>query len=707
MTEKVIPKSTVTTADSGAHNAVDLDIVISETGGVETTAQGSGVSIGDGIILLASHNYIRYDANKDAIFEAKEISARLREGLRNEGGQDQNVDSSERHNIGNYDHSISNDRPATSVSQTNDQDFAVFTTDIGNSPTAPMIVFQNPNNASGAVRSFGYPGLPGTREKLGTETLDGEKLVETSGKLSENSFIDGRDSEFLRTDKDSSATADDGMGAIGGHSGGGVWLDQKLSSVDDRLGDVDLNNKLAGTMTYGSKGPNPNFDESKPIDDKENPLEIVTYDAENRGAGFTPITEKIYQGIGQISEEVGTENHKKETYEAGKDARKAQVRAAGDRWRGDGNGKEQFKTEIANDPEIADKVADRFADNVMISDQSVSNEDAAQAIKDGNPLSSTFDGTMFNETNYANQNVSLNVDMKGGYDVADYFVVGKGKGLSVEIGANEITVEKSFTTEEQIESSVVTGGVGTSSATQIRSHTAVDKWQNTEAIRGTGSDDHFNISDLSGIKEIDGRDLPKRADGTAYPESDKITIDPSVGPVDWQFDTVNGVENRESGYIVQGDNKVRFDNIENVGIRPGDLINGAVQTAALDGVDQDARIDLPMKDAMHILDHQQAAVLDNDGESNVGQMLESGAAFAVMKTLVQNEETSIDVSPVSMVGNAFEQVSEVLRAAVERLKDKGLEQEASENFEDLQVSAQTEQYELSRASEDASYGAEI
>ena len=27
MTEKVIPKSTVTTADSGAHNAVDLDIV--------------------------------------------------------------------------------------------------------------------------------------------------------------------------------------------------------------------------------------------------------------------------------------------------------------------------------------------------------------------------------------------------------------------------------------------------------------------------------------------------------------------------------------------------------------------------------------------------------------------------------------------------------------------------------------------------------
>jgi len=305
----------------------------------------------------------------------------------------------------------------------------------------------------------------------------------------------------------------------------------------------------------------------------------------------------------------------------------------------------------------------------MISDQSVTNEDAAKAIKDGTPLSSTFDGTMFNETNYANQNVSLNVDMKGGYDVADYFVVGKGKGLSVEIGA-------------QIESSdVVAGGAETPRVTQIRSHTATDKWQNTEAIRGTGS--------------------------AAYPESDKITIDPSVGPVDWQFDTVNGVENRESGFIVQGDNKVRFDNIENVGIRPGDLINGAVPTAALDGVDHDSRIDLPMKDAMHILDHQQAAVLDKDGESNVGQMLESGAAFAVMKTLVQNEETSIDVSPISMVGNAFEQVTEVLRAAVERLKDKGLEQEASENFEDLQVSAQTEQYELSRASEDASYGAEI
>ena len=457
MTERVIPGSTNTTADSGAHNAVDLDITVSDSSGSIVTGQGSAVSIGDGILLTASHNYIVYDASKDAIFEAKEISARLREGLRNEGGQDSNVDSSERHNIGNFDNSNAKDRPATSVSQTNDEDFAVLTTDISNSPTASMIIFQNPNDASGAVRSFGYPGLPGRRESLGTERLNGEKLVETSGTLSENSFKDGKDSEYLQTDKDSSATANDGMGALGGHSGGGVWLDQKLSSPDDRLGEHDLDNKLAGTMTYGSRGPNPSFDNSKP-ESEENPKEITTYDAEDHGASFTPITKELYHEIGQIAEDVGTENHKKETYDSGKDARKDQVTAEGDKWRGDGNGKEQFKAEIANDPEIADKVADRFADNVMISDQSVSNEDAAQAIKDGTPLSSTFDGTMFNETNYANQNVSLNVDMKGGYDVADYFVVGKGKGLSVEIGANEITVEKSFTIEEQIESSVVTGG---------------------------------------------------------------------------------------------------------------------------------------------------------------------------------------------------------------------------------------------------------
>jgi len=40
--------------DSGAYNAVELDIVTAD----DTPSQGSGVSIGDGLVLTSSHIFI-------------------------------------------------------------------------------------------------------------------------------------------------------------------------------------------------------------------------------------------------------------------------------------------------------------------------------------------------------------------------------------------------------------------------------------------------------------------------------------------------------------------------------------------------------------------------------------------------------------------------------------------------------------------------
>jgi len=677
MPERKIPDNENITTNTAANNAVDLDITTPK--GV---SQGSAISIGDGILLTAAHNLY--------LFNTTSVSATLREEHDTEGDTD-NSTRTDFHNIGQY---------GSGFTGNNRSDFAVITTDLKNTPTASMIVFQNPDNAAGSLVSAGYPGA---RPRPGARSFDGETLVETKGTLSEKSFGTSTEGyEKLSTDKDTSPTSDDALAGVQGQSGSGVSLNFSLSPLDTRLPPKNMQDMLAGTMTYGSKDTNGN----------------VSHDATKQGASFTPITKELYsgevdangnvtrEGISQIAEKVSTEKHLKETYEADKDARKAEVKAAGDKWRGEGNGKAQFKDEIANDPEIDRKIAKRFADNVMISDQSVKNEDAAKAIADGTPLTSTFNGAMFNETNYANQNVSMNIDMAGGYDVADYFVVGKGKGLTVEIGASEITVEKSFTTEEQVEKTVVTGGVETQqTTTEIRSHTATDRWKNTEEVRGSGSDDTFIIKDLSGVETIDGRDLPAKPDGTPYAENDTLRIDPSIGPVDWQFDTVNGVENREGGYIVQAGKKIRFDNIENVETRPGDLINGAAQSASLDTGEQDAKLDLPMKEALEILDTQQASVLETGPKSDAGQMLESGAAFAVMNTLVENKETAIAVSPIAMAGNAIDQVGEVLRAAVGRLRDKGLETEAEQNFEQLQFAAR--QQDLSRAAEEASHGAEI
>jgi len=272
MPEKAIDRRDPISNDSIENNAVDIDVT---RGG--NTYQGSAVSIGDGIMLTAAHNYIHRNSGQ----VASSIDVTLRKGHDKEGGND-TIRRSDMHNIGDY--GLNNLSPEKT-------DFAVLTTDIKNTPTASMIVFENSNDATGDIVSAGYPGDP---------PFSGNRMHRTEGHLSENSVKPSNSMDYLRTDKDSSLTSDDGMGAVGGQSGSGVKLDYKLNSDDARLGVLDLDNKLAGTMTYGSIDINGD----------------LSHDATKKGAGFTPITERLYGEIDQIAEQVGTENHKKETYRA-------------------------------------------------------------------------------------------------------------------------------------------------------------------------------------------------------------------------------------------------------------------------------------------------------------------------------------------------------------------------------------------------------
>lgn len=523
MTEKRINRNDTITKGSVENNAVDLDM----SNGRDPDTTGSAVSIGDGILLTASHNFIDYQSGR----QSRSISATLREGHSSSISRGGSINGSEMHNIGDFD------PHATNPDET---DFGVLTTDIKNAPTASMIVFENSNDANGNIESAGYPG---------EHPFNGERLYKTKGSLSSNSVKTHDGKDYLLTDKDSSPTADDGMGAVRGQSGSGVQLDYELNSNDSRLKSVNLDDKLAGTMTYGSIDTNGD----------------VSHNATRQGAGFTPITEKLYGRIGPLAETTARSNSDEERYEA----KKQGVRSSGGRW--NRTAKDTARDEIANNPLSDREVADRFADNIMVSNQ--------QGV-DGS--SSTFDGSIFNEVNYANQNVNMTVDMQGGYDTADYFIVGAGKGLTVEIGKDEITVQKSYTTEEQVQKDVVTDGVTTQQTiTEIKSHSATDKWKNTEALRGTGSDDTFLIKDLSGVEKIDGRDLPLKADGTAYTENDTLSLDPSISPVKWTFNkNPDGTIDRSSGTVSNGAESIEFENLEIVNIRDGDTVNGVIQGAA-------------------------------------------------------------------------------------------------------------------------------
>jgi len=665
MTEKIVNQSTDPAKGTVENNAVDLDI--------GALGAGSGSSIGEGIILTAAHNFP----------SSGRIKATLREGLSNEGDTD-TIRSDDMHDIGNYG--------SSSVSGIK-YDFGVITSDIENAPTASMIVFQNSEDMKGAVNTAGYPlkQTPSLNfEQLDGRPLDGENLVSSEGYLEAGSTDTSTryGTTFLETRKDTTATSNDGLGVVGGHSGSGVQLDYQLASSDARLQHLNINDRLAGTVTYGSLNTAGN----------------LSLDAAGRGGSFTPITPRLYNsektttdpnsvdGIGVLAEKAARSNSDEERYEA----REQEVKGAGNRW--NRAAKDAARDDIANNPLDDREVADRFADNVMVSNQ--------QGV---NGSSSTFDGSVFNEVNYANQNVNMNLDMKGGYDTADYFVVGAGKGLTVEIGAEEITVQKSYTTEEQIQRDVVTDGVITQqTVTEIRSHSATDTWRNTEAVIGTGSDDNFVIKDLSGVEKLDGRDLPLKADGTAYAENDTLSLDPALGPVTWTFNkNDDGTIDRSSGSVSNGTDTVAFENMETVNTRDGDTVNGVVQGAAPEATPvptlsptQTSEVRTEEAIEMLAIDSKDLDAAYTGGERSPAHEAVSHPDAAAMFDNLQNNGVETIPAEITPDMTAEDRVGELLTAGHSATLEAGLDMPAQQRAAEIAEQQAAQTYE-----EDYSYGA--
>jgi len=153
MTEKIVGKKDSISENSIENNAVDLDIKVN----AEKTGQGSAVSIGDGVFLTAAHNFINFKTGQ----QISSLRATLREGHSTEGDSD-SIGKSDMYNIGEY---------GAGFSGTDRTDFGVLTTDMKDTPTASMIIFENPNDATGKIKSAGYP----SSSKELTHKLDGKK----------------------------------------------------------------------------------------------------------------------------------------------------------------------------------------------------------------------------------------------------------------------------------------------------------------------------------------------------------------------------------------------------------------------------------------------------------------------------------------------------------------------------------------------------
>ena len=90
---------------------------------------------------------------------------------------------------------------------------------------------------------------------------------------------------------------------------------------------------------------------------------------------------------------------------------------------------------------------------------------------------------------------------------------------------------------------------------------------------------------------------------------------------------------------------------------------------------------IPIRDALGVLNQDSQEVMATEPDSHAGQMLSTGAAYAVMETLVQSGETSIPIDIGGLSSSPIMRVAELLKGASQRLADLGKEDEAADRFE--------------------------
>jgi len=161
----------------------------------------------------------------------------------------------------------------------------------------------------------------------------------------------------------------------------------------------------------------------------------------------------------------------------------------------------------------------------------------------------------------------FHVNLGQGYDTVDYSQMQGGElGLYAFIGKNSLIVNRTIDPNWEAHPDANPDLFDATVWNQ-----AIDYVKGAEAIVGTNASDNFEVSacpihleSIDGGAELNSISIP----GT---NGDRLDIVNQVPPVDWRFDS------ETSGQIVGNGIFVKFTDIENTGIRPGDSVNGEVQ----------------------------------------------------------------------------------------------------------------------------------
>jgi len=527
MTERTILPTDPIAPEDIENRAADIDLM----NGTTWAGSGSAVSFGEGVYLSNAHNFLSANGTGGTTNNAQTYTITLGEGQgpgRDAG--DQTITNADVTNIGNYIGSVSGVTPIPIIPATGRQDMVAFSTPGVDGPNSSAIVYENQEDMAGHLRSAGYPGGAASDPITGT-AYNHETLMVTDGPLSSTpiNVTPTYQTDHIRADADSTSwtptifnplgtTTTEGLAVVPGQSGSGVDIAMDLQSDDSRLDAIPMQDQLMGVATYAS----------------HDSTGAVSQNATGVGGGITPITPNAYQGLAGVAGAAAQTNH-------------------------------QMASTAAGTPHVsltAQEVADKFDEQILMTDQ--------QAVNGSTETG--FNGTIFNETSYMNQNVNMTMDLGPGTDTADYYFL--NTGINAEINTLSIEVDKTYITHTPI---ITPFGV---SVIPVEND-VTDKLSNTEHIVGTGSDDNFVINDLAGVESIDGRDLPPGMFGFAYTENDTLRLSDDIGPVEWGYKiNDDGTIDKNIRTVSDGTNTVEFSGIETFTPRDGDTVDGVVQGAA-------------------------------------------------------------------------------------------------------------------------------
>ena len=202
------------TADERALATTSLDRT---RNGVTSDQDGTLVSIGGGVFLTAGHVMFQF-SNPDTPRPADAYLLTVADGLA----------AARTVSVGAADF------PARIVNfgwGLGGPDMAAVLTDAATAPAVPLLVHADPDDAAGALTSFGYPA-----------ELGGATMVRATGSVSP--FAHG---EFTTPNGPASViVSDGGTEVVGGQSGSGVWL------TGDPDGDGVAESRLAGIVTLSA-----------------------------------------------------------------------------------------------------------------------------------------------------------------------------------------------------------------------------------------------------------------------------------------------------------------------------------------------------------------------------------------------------------------------------------------------------------------------